>query len=307
VSKRRTAFRNRTEYLAYWLLSVVVRWFPLRPLQAVGALGGRALFALRGKHVRWALANLRLAFPDMEEAERRRICAASYAAFGRNAIDFVRAESWSADQVRARVTFEGMEHIAHGLDRGQGVLFVSAHIGNFELAIRAFATRGDPILVVGRPMRNELLYQRIERSRTRDGQVQLIDRKRAAMPVLRAIKRNYLIAVLMDQYVRRSQGVFVPLFGLRCSTSPVVASLALRTGAAVICATIARDGPDHHVVHFSPIEMPEVKEGENEVEAFTAACNSAIEERIRAHPDQWMWGHRRFRYSPDLDSDPYAL
>ena len=295
------------EYLGYRALALAVRVLPLRLLQGAGALAGRALFALRGKHVRWALANLRLAFPEAREAERRRICAASYAAFGRNAIDFARAEGWSPDQVRERVVFDGMEHIERGLARGKGVFFVSAHMGNFELAIRAFATKGDPVLVIGRPMRNPLLYDRLERSRTRDGQVQLIDRKRAAMPMLRAIKRNHVVAVLMDQYVRRSQGVFVPLFGLRCSTSPVVASLALRTGAAVVCATISRDGPDHHRVRFSPIEMPEVKEGESEAEALTAACNRAIEERIRADPDQWMWGHRRFRYSPDLDSDPYAL
>ncbi len=307
MSKKRSKLRDRSEYQGYRALALAARFLPARPLQALGALVGRALFALRGKHVRWALANLRLAFPAASEAERRRICAGSYAAFGRNAVDFACGERWSREQVREHVSFIGMEHVERALERGKGVFFVSAHLGNFELAIRAFATTETPTLVIGRPMRNKLLYARLERSRTREGTVELIDRKRAAMAMLRAVKRNRVVAVLMDQYVRRSQGVFVPLFGLRCSTSPVVASLALRADAAIVCGTARRDGPQHHVVRFSPIEVLDLRDGENAVEALTAACNRAIEERIRADPDQWMWGHRRFRYSPDLDYDPYLL
>ena len=300
------ALRDHIEYLGYWILVLAVRVLPVGLMQAVGMFAGRALFRLGGKHERWALENARIAFPDLGEAERRSIVAESYAAFGRNAVDFIRAESWSDEDLEKRVSITGREHVEQGVERGKGLFLVSAHLGNFELAMRAMGVLGVPILVIGRPMRNKLLYARLERSRTRGGQVRLVDRDQAALPMLRAIRRNGAVGVMLDQYVRKSRGVFVPLFGVRCSTSPVVAAIALRTGATLLCGTVARDGPDHHVVRFSPIEVPEVGEGEDAVEVVTAACNRAIEERIRAHPDQWLWGHRRYRYSPDLEREPYA-
>ncbi len=298
--------RDRLEYLGYRALALVVRVLPVRVLHRFGALCGRGVFGLRGKHVRWALENLRIAYPDASEAECRRIGVASYASLGRNAIDFVRAESWSEDELREHVEVVGIEHVERGLGLGKGLFLVGPHLGNFELMVRAYGALGRQLLVLGRPMRNKLLYARLERSRTRNGQVQLIDRKRAAMPMLRAIRRNESVGVLMDQYVRRSRGVFVPLFGVRCSTTPALATIALRTGAALVCASVTRDGADHHGVEFAPIEIPKARDGESAVEALTAACNRALEERIRANPEQWMWGHRRFRHSPDLDREPYA-
>ncbi len=297
--------RDRIEYLGYRILALVVRVLPIGLTHAIGEFAGRAVYRLGGKHARWGLENARIAFPELGEAERRSIVAGSYAAFGRNAIDFIRAESWSDEDLEKHVSIVGLEYVERAHKRGKGVFLVGAHLGNFEVAVRTLGMLGLPILLIGRPMRNRLLYARLELSRTRSGRVRLVDRERAALPMLRAIRSNSGVAVLLDQYVRKSRGVFVPLFGVRCSTSPVVAAIALRTGATLLCGTVTRDGPDHHVVRFSPIEVPEAGEGENEVEVVTAACNRAIEERIRAHPDQWLWGHRRYRYSPDLEHEPY--
>ena len=113
--------------------------------------------------------------------------------------------------------------------------------------------------------------------------------------------------VLNDQYSSRARGVFVPLFGVRCSTSIGVATLALRTGAPVVPAYVVRDGPDHHTITFlPPLEMEVSGDREGDIEAATARYNRALEEIIRRHPEQWMWAHRRFRHSPDLKGDPYA-
>lgn len=298
------SLRDRIEYAGYQLLALAIRVLPLSVMHAIAESVGRALFRARGRHVRWALENARIAFPELAPAERERIVRDSYASAGRNAIDFIRSEDWSEDDLREHVSISGLEYVEQALERGKGVFFVSAHLGNFELGVRAFATLGMPTLVIARPMRNRLLYARLERARTRNGRIRLIDREKAALPMLRAVKSNHGIGILTDQYVRKSRGVFAPLFGMRCSTTPAVAVIALRTGAAVLCATIARDGPDHHDVRFSPIEV-EPRDGDDPVVALTAACNRAVEERIRAHPEQWLWGHRRFRYSPDLESEPY--
>ncbi len=298
--------RDRVEYWGYRALTSLVRVLPLRASYAFAAFCGRATFALGGKHVRWALENLRIVYPDADPAELRRIGSASYESFARNAIDFVRAESWTDEEVRRNVTIVGVEHAERAFEKGNGVLCIGAHLGNFELMTRAVGSMGRPSLAIGRPMRNKLLYQRLERSRTRNGDVRLIERDRAALPIMRALKRNEIVGVLVDQYVRRPRGVFVPFFGVRCLTTPAPATLALRAGATLLCVSARRDGPDHHRVELAPIEIPEAGPDETPVEALTAACNRALEERIRATPEEWMWGHRRFRHSPDLDHEPYA-
>jgi KDO2-lipid IV(A) lauroyltransferase len=100
--------------------------------------------------------------------------------------------------------------------------------------------------------------------------------------------------------------VFVPLFGVRCSTSAGVATLALRTGAAVLPCYVLRAGPDRHRGIFAPeLEVPVSGDLQQDIKVATAHYNAALEKIIRANPEQWMWGHRRFRHSPDLKSDPY--
>jgi len=298
--------RHRIEFWAYRLLSAAVRVLPTAWMRAFAAVCGRGLFALHGKRVRWALENARIAFPDESDAQRRAIVRASYAAFGRNAIDFVLAQRWDEDELRARITIKGVEHLEAARERGKAVFIISAHLANFEVGFRAFQLLDVPMLLIGRTMRNARLYAEVVQSRTRSGGVELIDRKRAAMPMMRRLKAGGVVALLMDQYVRKSQGVFAPLFGVRCSTTPVPATLCLRTGAALLCATAVQRGSDQHEVTFSPIEFEPTGDTERDVLALTTLCNAEIESRIRAHPDQWMWGHRRFRYSPDLERDPYV-
>ena len=101
--------------------------------------------------------------------------------------------------------------------------------------------------------------------------------------------------------------MFVPFFGVRASTSPGPALIALRAGVRVIPAACFRIGPDRHrMVIRPPLPLPETGDRAKDVELLTARANEALEAFVRAHPEQWMWSHRRFRHSPDLARDPYG-
>ncbi len=154
-------------------------------------------------------------------------------------------------------------------------------------------------------MRNALLYRHVGAQRTRTGGT-LISRRKAAPGILRALRKGAAVGVLNDQYSRRTRGVFVPFFGVRCSTSAGIATLALRTGSPVLPAYTLRDGPDHHLLTIlPPLETPQTGDRKRDIEVATAHYNEALEAIIRKHPEQWMWGHRRFRHSPDLPGNPY--
>jgi KDO2-lipid IV(A) lauroyltransferase len=299
--------RYYLEIVGYRLLELLVYLLPLSTAQRGARALARLVWKLAGRRVRWSLFNLGIAFPDLEPEERARIGRESYEHFALNMIDFVRSQSWDEDDLMRHVTVVGEENLRAALARGRGAFLLTLHLGNFELASRVFGALGVPSLFVGRPMANERIYRRLRRSRTATGS-ELIDRKNAARGMLRAIRGGQVVAILNDQYSRRRRGRFVPLFGVRCSTSIGIATLALRSAAPVLCGFVVRDAPDHHTAFFLPPLPDIVSTGDRAVavERATAAYNQSLEEVIRGYPEQWIWAHRRFRNSPDLEeANPY--
>ncbi len=298
--------RDRIEYAIFVLLSALVRWAP-PPLTRAFASGiARAVFRFGGRSVRDTMDNLLVAYPELPLGERREIARASFVNFAWNAVDIPRTADWDEQDMAEHVTLNGLENLERARAKGRGVLILCLHLGNFELAIRAVNAAGLKATVLGRPLRNPLIYEKIRASRTSFGG-QLLDRDNAAPQMLRLLHKNGVIGVLMDQYVSPSNGMFVPFFGVRASTSPGVAILALRTGAAVLAGYTWRVGLDHHSVQFLPeLDVPVTGNRAKDIEVATAAYNEELEQIIRQHPGQWMWGHRRFRHSPDLVDPAYA-
>ncbi len=264
-------------------------------------------FLVARKRVHYMLVNLRIAYPEWSDRRRRALARASWVQLAWNAIDVIRASRWSAQDFEAHVSVEGLEHLEKAMAAGKGALGLSLHMGNFELGVRRIPLLGYPLSGVARPMQNVLIRDHIFAQRQSTG-AQLIPSKGAAPKMSRALKQGHLVPALNDQYVRPSNGVLAPLFGARCSTSQGVAALALRRRAPIVPCYIVRDGSDHHRLIFLPPIQIALGDGKRrDSEAVTIQCNAVLEEIIRAHPEQWMWSHRRFRYSPDLPEAPYEL
>ena len=301
-----TIARYSLEYLGFRLLVLLAAVLPFALTRRASSAAGRAVFALGGKHVRYALANLEIAFPERSESERRALGRRSYENFALVLLDLLRSGSWGRDDLLGRIDVEGQEHLREALAAGGGAFGLSLHAGNFELVGRALPLVDIPTTVVVRPVKNPLIQRRLARQRGSMG-LQLLGHTRAAPGMLRALGRGRLVVTLIDQYSRRTRGVFVPLFGRRCSTSAGVATLAIRKGAPIIPCYTLRTAPDRHVIRFlPPIEFERSGDSQRDIEALTARFNQTYEAIIRAHPEQWLWAHRRFRHSPDLDADPYS-
>jgi len=148
--------------------------------------------------------------------------------------------------------------------------------------------------VVMRPLDDPVVNWLIDRFRRRSG-VELIA-KRQALPAMRdALRQGRMVGVLLDQNASRTEGVFVPFFGIPASTSKALAVLSLRTGAPVVPIYIRRgEGGRHRVWADPPIPAPET----GDVADYTAAFNRSIEAAIRRAPEQWFWLHRRWKTEP---------
>ena len=183
---------------------------------------------------------------------------------------------------------------------GKGVLFATAHLGNWELSAYAHALMTEPMHVVVRPLDNPLIDRLVERRRAGSGN-RIIEKKDFARGILAALHRNEAVGILIDQNASPDHGVFVNFFGIAACASTSFAKLAAHSGAAVIPGfALWRETEGRYVLHFYP-EVPM----SGDAAADTAALQKKLEAAIREVPDQWLWIHRRWKTRPPGEGSLY--
>jgi KDO2-lipid IV(A) lauroyltransferase len=203
----------------------------------------------------------------------------------------------------ARIRIEGLEHLRAVMDRHGRALLLTAHLGNWELLPFACQLTGYRLSVVLRPLDAPWLDRLVLRLRER-AEVELIDKRSALRPVVRALARGRMVGVLLDQNAARREGVFVPFFGYPASTSKSLALLALRTETPIVPAFIRRAGDGTHRVVIRPaLPWPAEQPLDTALGMLTTRCADAIERAIREAPEQWLWMHDRWRTRPPRAAD----
>ncbi|MFZ5877251.1 MAG: lysophospholipid acyltransferase family protein [Nitrospirota bacterium] len=267
-----------------------------------GGLGTLAWYALPSAR-RLAIQNLAASLPELTDAERVRVGRVSLANLGRAAMEVLMFSRRPRTRVERWCEFDGEDRLQTALAAGQGVIFVTGHIGNWELLAALVARRGYDASVVATPAYDERLDRRLVAARAVHG-VETIRRgsPSAARQLLSSLRRNAVLGMLIDQDTD-VDGAFVPFFGRLAHTPVGAAALALRTDARVICGFLLREGASRHrVLLEGPIDLIRTGDPERDVVENTARLTRMIERHIRAHPDQWIWFHRRWKRRPDASS-----
>jgi KDO2-lipid IV(A) lauroyltransferase len=284
--------------------AAVLSFLPPGPALALGDLGGRIAWHLSPRSRRLALAHLAVAFPEKPEAERRRIGRECFEHLGRSAMEVAAVRTFDA-RLEVYVSFAGDgERLLHQvLSRGRGMVFVTGHLGNWELMARRVARSGIPNVVVAKAGADRGLNAMAERFRTSGGVTTLWrEDPGAGRAIIRTFREGKALGLLVDQDTR-VQGVFVPFFGRLAFTPRAAADLALRFHAPVVVATTRRRGRrpgDGHVVEVTEVPCdPDAPDREAEVVRLTAACTGIIEAAIRRSPAEWVWMHQRWKTRPE--------
>lgn len=261
----------------------------------IGRRLGDVGYALTPARRRIALANLARAFPELSSSAHRRIARRSYQHLGLMILELASMLTRPLEEMLARIRIDGIEHVRVVMERHGRALLLTAHLGNWELLPAACCLTAYRLSVVLRPLDVPWLDRIATRLRERTG-VELIDKRAALRPVLRALAGGGMVGILLDQNAVRREGVFVPFFGQAASTSKSMAVLALRTGTPVVPAFIRREERGVHRVVIRPaLPLPEARAVEPAVVALTARCTEEIEIAIREAPEQWLWMHDRWR------------
>ncbi|MBW2415281.1 MAG: hypothetical protein JRG76_12310 [Deltaproteobacteria bacterium] len=292
--------RKIIEYALYRAIAFVVPFLPRRAAVALGRRLGGLYCLLDARGRRTGMENLRRTFPG--RTGLRSLLQQAMRQSGVAMIDAL----WSARLKPERVPqyFEFPAEHARRLNtlaaRGRGVIVATAHFGSWEMLNLASGALGLPrSTVIARPVRNPWIDRHMRRIRERNGN-RLVYRDRALPACIGALRRGELVCSVIDMAIRPEEGgMFVDFCGTPALTSGALAMLAVRRRAPlafVVCRPL--EGGRRYVLEAEVIEVRDTGDRDAEVGRVTAELNHALERKVRAHPEAWIWNYKRWKWRP---------
>ncbi len=292
--------RRLSQFLVYLLVAGIVKLAQLLPHGAAlhfGSFLGRFTFSVVRMRRRVALENLSAAFPDKTRPELLKIAGDTYRNLGMSLVEYARLPVTTTEQMAERVTVEGGRNFDAALQRAKGAVLVTGHFGSWELMGARLRSQGYPLNFLVGEQTNTAVDNMMNDLRRSKG-IGIISMGVSMRNVLKALKQNQFVGMLSDQDAG-SRGVFVDFMGRPASTPFGPASFAVRTGAALICGFIVREGLSRHRVILEPplLPVPGASDAEESLR-LTQEYTSLLEKYVRERPDHWLWLHRRWKTSP---------
>jgi len=288
------------ELLGIRALVMLLQAMPFRAATGFAKVVGWILYVADGRHRRIALENLARAFGDeLSERKRRRLARASFehlvlvGAEMAHLLRCVKRHNW-----QQHIVVRNADRILKALPPGRGGIFVTGHVGNWEVLGWVVSQLGYPLHVVMRPMDNPLLDDLINDFRRGANQVP-VAKAGALTTLVRALRDGKHLGILVDQDARNA-GVFVDFFGIPASTTKAVAFLALAFDTPILIGYARRLGRDFKFEVFvdEPIYPRHTGNRDEDVRWLTQEFTSRIESYVRRCPDRWLWMHRRWKTRP---------
>jgi KDO2-lipid IV(A) lauroyltransferase len=271
-------------------------WLPSSQKRAAGRSLGFLLriFKVRAGVIR---ENLKIAFPgDTRASQREELFREAYQHLGNLVFEILLLLGPMPRFIHESVEMRGLENIRRALTRGKGAILLSSHVGNWEtMAAGGTLLGGLELMLVTKRLKPSWLHAAIEAGRKRC-RVFATYEPRTMRDVLSWLKQSRCVGFVLDQYAGPPVGVRVPLFGVPVGTMTAVAAIVKRTGAAVVPVVNYREPSGKLVVDIRPeLDWRPSADPTFEVALNTAHYAAELEKDIYAHPDQWLWTHRRFK------------
>jgi len=292
-SLRRSWLRNYGEFALAWAALRSLEWAPLAVAQLLARAYVRLINFALPRLRRVARRNLSLALPELPAEQRAAIASGVFQSIARVLVALAKFPSIRRDNLDKWIRLEGCEHLENARRSGRGILFATAHLGNWELSAYVYGLVVGPMNVVVRPLDNPVVDLLVEGRRGLSGN-RILSKRDPARPIMKALAANEAVGILIDQNTSLGSGVFVDFFGIPAAAPGGFVRLAARSGAAVVPGfALWRPEERRYVLRFyPPVPMT------GDIVRDTQAVQSILEMVIRSHPDQWLWIHRRWKTRP---------
>jgi Kdo2-lipid IVA lauroyltransferase/acyltransferase len=292
----------------FWLACAVLGFFRVLPLSAGIALA--RIIARFGlwfpKLRRTGERNLQLAFPDLSDAERRRLLLGSFENLGRLLAIFSRFRKSKGDSLKDLIDCEGLDRLQAAMQKNRGVILFTGHIGAWELSSFGLSLFGHPLSFLVRRIDNPKIEEMVDRARRSCGN-RTIDKTSAAREMLQILRDGGVLGILVDLNTLDREAIFVDFFGRPASTTFIVAKLALRTGAEVlpVFAPWNEQRKRFSLIVDEPLQIERTGDEDEDVRRLTQQYTRIVEDYVRKYAGQWLWIHRRWKTRPSGDTAIY--
>ena len=287
---------NFLVYVLFVILEKLVPLFPLTFLQWMAKVKGFFFYYILPIRKKTAYDNLRLAFPEKSDNELNDIIKGCYVNVLTVITEFFYMKKFSIDDLKKVMKVSNPELISEKLRQGKGLIFISAHFGNWELTAYGISQlAGIPLNIVVKEQSNKRVDAGINKIRTGKGN-KMIDMRNSLREILSALKANHAVAMLGDQSAPK-ENVKVDFFVKDVPAFEGTARIALKTGAAVLFGVSERNDDGSYSLTFQELDTGKYRDSSAEnIRALTQEHVNMLIEHIKQRPDHWLWFHRRFKH-----------
>jgi len=287
-------------YYIYYLAVIGGSFIAILPLKLglfLAELIGNLIFSFPSKDRQRALDNLKFAFPEKPEAERREIARQVFVNLSKNAVEWLNVYKLKKHNLHKWIRAEGFDKVERAFEKGKGVIIMSPHFGNWELMSFYLSFRY-PSTAIARRIYFDGYDRFINKMRASKG-VKIIYRDESPKKFLRALKNNEAVGLLADQDVDNIDGVFVDFFGRSAYTPKAPVAFAMASGAPLFPCFLIREKDHHRLVITDPIYPKKDGDREATIKRYTQEWTRITESYIRKYPGYWVWIHRRWKTRPE--------
>ncbi|RPH51860.1 MAG: hypothetical protein EHM85_05120 [Desulfobacteraceae bacterium] len=279
--------------------------FAAIPKSIIGFVGktlGMLIYYLDIPHRRIVKRNLKFAFPEWNDKKIAIIAGRVFQNLGLTILEIIQLALFSKEDFLRNIRIRGEDHLLNAIEGGKGIIIISAHLGNWEAAsLFSPCYFGYPITVVARRIESGIINSWILKLRTRFGN-SIIDKEGALPEMMQTLRSGKILALLIDQGTKKSEGVELAFFGKKVTVTPAAAMLALRCKSPVIPVFCVR-GEDQKltIIIEPPVQLVRTNDLRDDLKTNTQIMTDVIEKAVRKYPDQWLWLHKRWkRFYPEL-------
>lgn len=286
--RRPVAIRKPTD-------TMLKRFITHLPTKLSGRILGGLLYFCAISRRRIGRRNLRFAFPEASPQWIRRTAWDVAQNYGITMVEMIQMMFFSRDQVLSRVKLHGLDQLLEKVSPQQGVILVSAHMGNWEIGMQAMPCLFDrPLTAVAKKFKEGLMDTLLHKIRTRFGS-KILYKKGAMAEMTRVIREGGILTILVDM-ARSKDGIDIEFFGKKATATPAAAMLALRCRCPIVPVFCLREADGTIGIQIgAPIEMLRSRDLRRDLVVNTQRITDVVEGMVRQHPEQWHWVMRRWK------------
>lgn len=288
--------KNRIEYILFIFFSLSFKLLGLKLSRKFARLLASTFFYLIPIRKKIVIKNLQIAFPENDKVTNKKLAYRIYLSFAITLVEILYLPYIRKNDIRNLVECRNPELIINKYNEGRGVILLSSHFGNWEfIAISVAIQIQLPFSVIVKPLRNPLVYEWMNKARTRFGN-EVVPLGISIRKTYQTLKEKKIVAMVADQR-GPAEGVKVDFFGKKVAVYTGPAVLALKTGAPLICGIPVRDKNYKYKTTLVEISLDNLPETDQEkIIEISRRYTSYLEKIILENPEQWLWMHNRWKY-----------